>query len=45
MSGFTKPSLVLPKAEKDATTSSERLFVPLSSVAPTEIMNGSLAGG
>src|SRR5205814_1409796 len=43
-SGLAIPSTVVPYDEKAATASSAILAVPLSSVAPTVIRNGSLAG-
>src|SRR5436309_9364531 len=44
-SGFASPSLAVgPRPEKFGRTSSFRLVVPLSSIAPTVTTNGSLAG-
>src|SRR4051794_58359 len=44
ISGFEKPSGVEPQADHGATVSSAGVGVPLVSVAPTVITNGSLAG-
>ena len=44
ISGLLNPSLVFPRAVKEATTSSVRLVLAFSSVAPTVMTKGSLAG-
>ncbi len=43
-SGLSRPSWVTPRLEKDASVSSAGSAVSASSVAPTEITNGSLPG-
>jgi len=43
-SGLLNPSWVVPRLEKLASVSSAGFGVPFSSVAPTEITNGSLPG-